>query len=278
MEDAPLVVRRRLSGTPLERRAELQVRRHARLDWAGFRRESFPQPALALAFDAEQKLAIGEYGAIVVFSHVSAALTRHGAPFDLISAATEVPSDEARHAELAVRVAAALAGRAPEEVALALDRGAVTAPELDDLESLDAFMVDVAAVHETLAAALLTACQRRATDPLLHGFFRTLVSDEIHHARLGWYYLAWRSPSWDRAARQRVADRAGAVVADIERRFWRGRDAPRGSRRAAQALGVLDSVAQREVIRQVMVDEIVPGLDALGLGATHAWRKRRRGR
>ena len=75
-----------------------------------------------------------------------------------------------------------------------------------------------------------------------------------------------------------VADRAGLVVMDVERRFWNGRDAPPKSKKAARALGVLESEGQRETVKQVMEKEIVPGLDALGLGASHAWRIRRRGR
>ena len=34
---------------------------------------------------------------------------------------------------------------------------------------------------------------------------------------------------------------------------------------------------RRRAVRAVMEDEIVPALDALGLGASHAWRARRRG-
>jgi hypothetical protein len=89
--------------------------------------------------------------------------------------------------------------------------------------------------------------------------------------------MAWRAPQWTVAERQHVADRAGILVMNTERQFWRGRDAPRGCEAAARALGVLDSEGQREAIGRVMEDEIVPALDALGLGASHAWRLRHRG-
>jgi hypothetical protein len=107
--------------------------------------------------------------------------------------------------------------------------------------------------------------------------YSSIVADEVHHARLGWYYLAWRAPAWTRAERQRVGDRAGAYVVEIEKQFWRGRDAPEGVRAAARALGVLESEGQRRAVRAIMDDEIVPALDALGLGASHAWRQRKRG-
>ncbi len=90
-------------------------------------------------------------------------------------------------------------------------------------------------------------------------------------------YLAWRAPQWTRAERQRVADQCGGTIAGIESQFWRGRDAPSKVSDAARALGVLDSEGQRAAVRQVMEDEIIPGLDAIGLGASHAWRARTRG-
>src|SRR5262249_38080091 len=105
----------------------------------------------------------------------------------------------------------------------------------------------------------------------------SLLGDEVVHARVGWYYLAWRAPRWTMRERQVVADHLGEFVASIERSLWFGRDAPKEARSAADALGVLDSESQREVVRQVMEEEIVPGLDALGLGASHAWRVRERG-
>ncbi len=98
----------------------------------------------------------------------------------------------------------------------------------------------------------------------------------MHHARFGWHYLAWRSAQWSRAERQRMADRMARNVVGIELRYWRGRDAPASATEAARALGVLESEGQRSVVREMMEEEIVPALDALGLGGSHAWRLRDR--
>jgi hypothetical protein len=142
---------------------------------------------------------------------------------------------------------------------------------------LDQLMASVPAISETLAAALIAACRDRATDPVARAMFSSILADEVHHARLGWYYLMWRAPQWSRAERQQVADHVGLRVADTERQFWRGRDAAPAWADAARALGVLDSLAQREAVRAAMERDIVPALDGLGLGASHAWRVRRRG-
>ncbi len=146
------------------------------------------------------------------------------------------------------------------------------------METLDRMMVEIPAIGEGLACALLAASRERASDVVARPLYDSILADEVHHTRLGWYYLAWRAPQWTTAERQRIADRAGEAVVDVEKRFWCGRDAPAGSRKAAAALGVLESEGQREVIRQIMEEEIVPALDQLGLGASHAWKVRKRGR
>jgi len=274
-------VRRVLTATPLARQHERTLdrgltRRRPTVDFAHFDRKRYPQPALALAHHAQTKLALGEYTAVDLFAHLASAMTLNGVPFDLVAAASSVPHDEIRHADLALRAAHALAGA---DATLEFDAGALRKrwEKPMGLQELDHSMMEVSAIGETLSCALLSACLERAKDPMMHALFAGIVSDEVHHARLGWYYFAWRAPQWTRAERQRVADRAGRVVLGIERRFWRGRDAPATARKAARDLGVLESEGQREVVRAVMEDEIVPALDALGLGASHAWRKRRRG-
>jgi hypothetical protein len=274
-------IRRTLTDGPLARQhehalAERATRRGHAIPWEKFDRAKYPAPALALAHHAQKMLATGEYGAIDVFARLASALSLNGAPFDLVASAARVPSDEIRHADYAIRLASLFAG-SDTELAVDRDNFEQRWQRPIEIDELDVLMCEVPAIGETLAGALLTACQRRASDPTVKAVFTSIVSDEVHHARLGWYYLAWRAPQWSRAQQQRVADRAGELVADTERRFWKGRDAPEGSKKAAKALGVLDSDSQRATVRAVMEDEIVPALDALGLGASHAWRVRRRG-
>jgi hypothetical protein len=279
---SPVVsIRRILSGTPLSRQHERLVggrltRRPVEIPWALFDRSKYPAPALAVAAEAQRALAFGEYTAVDLFARIASAMSLNGVPLDLVTAATRIPGDEARHTDYALRMASLCAGT---EVAFEIDRKAMSAhwSRPLEIEDVDTLMLEVAAMSETLAGALIGACQRRATDPVAHALFTAILGDEVHHARLGWYYFAWRSPQWSRAERQRLADRAAALIIEVEPQFWRGRDAPKGSRNAARALGVLDSATQRKVLRSVMEDEIVPALDGLGLGASHAWRARRLG-
>jgi hypothetical protein len=281
MSAARTTIRRRLTDTPLARlhdRAVLEhgSRRHKAIPFDQFERARYPRAALALAFDAQRALALGEYTAVDLFARIASGLALNGAPFDIVAAATRIPTDEIRHADITFRMARLISG---QDVEVKFDGAALakrwTRPVT--LEALDYDLVEISAIGETLSCALLSACHERASDPALRAIYASIVADEVHHARLGWYYLAWRAPQWTRAERQRVADRAGALVMNTETQFWKGRDAPKAARAAARALGVLESAGQRRAVRAVMEDEIVPALDALGLGASHAWRARKRG-
>ncbi|HSQ66759.1 MAG TPA: ferritin-like domain-containing protein [Polyangiaceae bacterium] len=273
-------IRRVLTNTPLARVHERTIlqrgpRKGVAVPWSSFRADRYPAAALALSYDAQRMLALGEYSAVSLFARFVEGLTRAGAPFDLVSAAARVPSDEIRHADLAFRFAALCAGR---EVSVEAGEQH-TSSRFDRpmaLDELDTFAIEVVAIGETLACALLSACLDGATDPVAHAVYSNIVADEVHHARLGWYYLLWRAAQWSLEQRQRVADHAGAMVVQVETRFGTGRDAPRGAQKAARALGVLNTTRQRRVVADVMKHEIVPGLDGLGLGASHAWRARKR--
>jgi hypothetical protein len=283
MGEAPekVQIRRVLTGSPLSRRHDHLLsgasRKIVTIPWSRFDRSSYPAPALALACKAQTMLATGEYEAVDLFARMTSCLAVNGAPIDLVAAAARAQSDEIRHADYAFRMAALLGGSDDVRIDVRSKRAEERWGKALDLATLDLMMVDIVAIGEALACALVDASRRRAADPVARALFASILGDEVHHTRLGWYYLAWRAPSWSSAERQAVADRAGEVVLQVERRFWWGRDAPAGSRKAARALSVLESEGQRRVIRSIMEDEIVPALDELGLGASHAWNARVRG-
>ncbi|MBK7582936.1 MAG: ferritin-like domain-containing protein [Myxococcales bacterium] len=281
MAATALTLNRTFTQTPLARQHERfmakgVVRRPRAIPWRRFQRSRYPEPALALAAHEMSALALGEYIAVDQFSRIASALALNGVPMDLVSTAAAIPADEIRHSDYTLRFASLLTGR---DVALPLHPPDYLARFRKDIDlpALDLIMVELPTIAETLAAALLKACTDHATDPVAKAVFASILSDEVHHLRLGWYYLTWRSAVWTRAERQRVADHAAGLIMGVERQFWQGRDAPPGSKQAARALGVLDTKSQRRVVKDVMQNEIVPGLDALGLGASHAWRARKRG-
>jgi len=273
-------VQRILSTTPLAAQHDAMLSRaparpRRAIPWSSFDRSAYPEEALALSADQARKLAEGEYGAVGLFGQVASGLALTCAPFDIISAAATVAGDEIRHADYCVKLAKLCAGR---DIELHVDRNAVldACRNLDRAEEVDFFLLKYSAIGETLAAALLTECRRGAKDPVARAVYTSLASDEVHHARLGWYYFSWRAPQWTVEERRRLTERIAEFVVTLEREFWIGRDAPRAAAKAARALGVLDSGRQRDAILDVMDTEIAPGMDAIGLGGTASWKARHR--
>lgn len=270
---------RAVTGTPLARQldGDLEGRvltRRVRIPWSGFDRAAYPAEALAIATDAMRWLATGEYTAVEGFARLTVAFSWHGVPYDLIAACARIPSDEIRHSEIAVRAAEKLSGRPGAEVPLPVEgrRPAKPGEVRCSLRELDVHVAMLPAFLETLAVGLLSEARRRASDPMMKAVYSAVLADEIHHARLGWYYLAWRAPRWSRADRQHLADALAPRIAGRASMISDGRPAPRGCAKALRALGVMEGATQEAVVRRIMETEVVPGLDALGLGASHAWR------
>jgi hypothetical protein len=243
------------------------ARRARAIPFSAFSPERYAEPALALASDQYGALARGERSAIGLFARLAAALDTFAAPREFVLAATAAAHDEARHAqyceEFAVRcgfdTGSAPAAPSPSE------------PEPESLIELDIAMLRSVALSETLAAELLMACRRLAREPVARALLTTLIADEVHHARLGWYYAASRAHCWSPEERQQVADALAEAVIRIESEFHWGRDAVEPFDRPTRALGVLSTPQQRSSIQDVVQNEILPGLDALGLNASKVW-------
>jgi hypothetical protein len=246
------------------------TRRARAIAFSDFVPGHYAQEALALASNQYGALARGERSAIGLFARLAAALDAFAAPREFVLAATAAAHDEARHAqyceEFAVRC-----GFDPSALPAA---AAPVEQEPRSLIELDVAMLRSVALSETLAAALLMACRRGAREPVARALLTTLIADEIHHARLGWYYATSRSPSWSTDERQQVADALAEAVICIESEFHQGRDAAPPFDRSTRALGVLRTDLQRSCIQDVVQNEILPGLDALGLNASKAWQNR----
>ena len=274
---------RHVTDTPLARLHTHQLigekpRTHKPIPWSSFRASDYTDNARACAFEAIRMLATGEYLAIEGFSRVLSAMAYHDVPIDILSMAASIPTDEIRHAEIALRCASLIAETTVDKVGLDVPRlRPKKAPDVrGSIADLDAIVAVVAAIGETLSCALLTGCRNSAKSPMIKGVFSHILTDEVHHGRFGWYYLMWRAPMWTKAEKQLLADRVGEEIAGLEVRFYKGRDLPKADQKSLAALGILDTPKQRAVVSAVIENEIIPGLDALGLGASHAWAARKR--
>ncbi|MGH7297832.1 MAG: ferritin-like domain-containing protein, partial [Polyangiaceae bacterium] len=212
--DERVRIRRVLTDTALARQHDRLIaggppRKRVEVPWKRFVRSRYPAPALALACKAQTMLAQGEYEAVDLFSRIAGALAVSGAPLDLVAAATRVATDEIRHADYAFRFAALLGGRDDVAIDVRSRRAEQRWGTKLDMETLDRMMIEIPAIGEGLACALLAASRERASDVVARPLYDSILADEVHHTRLGWYYLAWRAPQWSTAEKQRAADRAG---------------------------------------------------------------------
>jgi hypothetical protein len=246
------------------------TRRARAIPFSDFAPEHYAQEARALASDQYGALARGERSAVGLFARLAAALDSFAAPREFVLAATAAAHDEARHAQYCEEFAV----RCGFDASAPPTAPALVEPEPRSLIELDVAMLRSVALSETLAAALLMACRRVAREPVARALLTTLIADEIHHARLGWYYAASRSPSWSIDERQQVADALAEAVICIESEFHWGRDAAPPFDRPTRALGVLRTDLQRSCIQDVVQNELLPGLDALGLNASRVWQNR----
>jgi hypothetical protein len=246
------------------------ARRVRVIPFSQFLPERYAPAALALASDQYGALARGERSAVALFARLAAGLDAFDAPREFVLAASAAAHDEARHAQYCEEFAV----RCGFDTSSPLAAPSHIEPEPRSLIELDIAMLRSVALSETLAAALLMACRRLAREPVARALLTTLIADEIHHARLGWYFAASRAHHWSSEERQQVADALAEAVIRIEPEFHWGRDAAEPFDKPTRALGVLRTDIQRSCIRDVVEHEILPGLDALGLSASKVWQSR----
>src|SRR5258706_11573202 len=123
-----MMVPRILSTTPLARMHERRMAANAGarpIPWGRFDRTRYAEGALAVAAEATHTLATGEYGAVALFGSLASALALHGCPFDIVSAAAKIPSDEIRHAEYATRMTSLLSGTPHSSAMLDVDQNVI---------------------------------------------------------------------------------------------------------------------------------------------------------
>lgn len=146
-------LRRALTRTPLARQFERRNKRD--VPFKSFDRTKYPVSALRVAAMAQSSLAVGEWMAVDLFARLTAALSTVSAPIDLVAAAAKIPTDEIRHADLALRMAATLTDDDVPAPNVEPERHTMLAAPMS-LEALDVAMLELPAIGETLACALLS--------------------------------------------------------------------------------------------------------------------------
>ena len=203
-----------------------------------------------------------------LFEVVAEALRSVGASSELLALAEAAIDDEARHGALCNEVAHAydprlsdVAPEAPAKVPAYVGASAALKPHL--------VIVGMCAINETTASAFLEASLAAASGPLVRAALRALLSDEIHHARMGWIHLA--SPNVGDAERAAIGAWLPSLLA-AHVASWR-EIGPESKTGWIAAQGCLAVQAIEEVVWSSLRDLVLPGFDRVGVDtrAARAW-------
>ena len=231
------------------------------LPWHEARGDASPEAAEA-ARVVWTMSAFSELAAAASFAEIASALMAAGAPLDLSASAGDFVVDEAIHAELSARMAAALGGAVALEVDLQklVRPASATAPLLRAAE----LIMRSCCVGEALTIPVLKATRARARPGLVREVVGRIARDEGPHAELGWWFLDWAAPHLSDEDREHLGRAAGAAIAACAPVFA-------GSCAGGSDLGVMDcpsydatfaGALQRAVLRPLAARGIaVPAAD-----------------
>lgn len=153
------------------------------------------------------RLAHMEGASIAAFRTLRAELLAHGAPEELISAATQSAKDEVRHTRATARLARRFGGT--PELAV-VRRGPV--------RSLEQMAIENAAegcVRETFGALVAEWQAAHAEDRGVRSEMATIAADETRHAALAWAVARWAEAKLDPSGRARVAESRRRAVREL---------------------------------------------------------------
>ena len=148
-----------------------------------------------------------EAASVHAFRALGAELAHHGAPRELIDAASRSASDERRHARITAKLARRHGGRT---VRPRVRRSA-------EPRTLEAIAIENAVegcVRETYGALIASWQAAHARDAAIADAMTAIADDETRHAALAWSVAKWLDAHLDAPARARVdAARRDAIAA-----------------------------------------------------------------
>lgn len=227
--------------------------------------------------DEERAMAARTWRARMVNEHISAQvfaslvpqLMRAAVPPSVIARVPPMISDELRHAEQCASVVLAL-GHQPIAQLPSLE----PVPDHDDVEPLEGVLRNVLSVgclSETVAVSVIRAEHAELDGTALGRVLKSILADEIQHARFGWELLGAMLPRLSDTALERF-NAYLAVALEHQVAF----EVPKlpihmGLRPEVAMAGVCDGCEARAIFFATLEQVILPQLDSLGLDATLAW-------
>jgi hypothetical protein len=203
-----------------------------------------------------------ELGTSTTFAELYRGLVALQASSTLLSTAAQAVADELRHSEICHAVAERYAGRE-----LPRSAGSVTAaPRFAGCSEREARVLHVvlhSCLNEGVAAAYLGACLEEAESSSARSAVQSLLEDEIHHARLGWAFLA----SANAADRALVSAALSELMHEVAR-LWL--DIANYPEQLAHGHGCLSLSALQRVFADAVNDLLLPGFEHAGIPTASA--------
>jgi hypothetical protein len=225
----------------------------------------------------EQHLAIETWRGRMLNEHVSARVFQQllsqmdevGVPDTRRQSVTRMMEDELRHGRQCATIVEALGGRAIAQIGDLPD-----VPRHDDADAFEGLLrnvISVSCLSETVAVALITAERLHAQHPLLERTLRTILADEVQHARFGWTLLDELKDELNPALSARLGNYLAPAFAGLRSYELANLPSKPASSPQGEAVGLCDGPSAREIFLTTVQDVIIPGLEAHGLPAARAW-------
>ncbi len=222
-----------------------------------------------LAIDTWRGRMKNEYVSARVFEDLLRQMQTVGVSLRRQEMVARMRDDELRHGRQCAAVVLALGGEAVSHIG--------TLPEVpshgdaDPLEGLLRNVLSVSCLSETVAVALISAERLHTVHPVLEQTLRTILADEVQHARFGWTLLDEVSGGLTPGMRRRLGDYLAPAFASLRQYEFDNLPAHCAPSEAGEAVGLCDGPSARKIFIDTVESIIIPGLEAHGLPAQRAW-------
>jgi len=206
---------------------------------------------------------VNEHASARVFAGLLPQLMAAEVPASLQAEVAEMVQDELRHARQCAGALLSLGGDPVGELP-ALEPVPAHEDAETPLEVVLRNVLSICCMSETVAVALIDAERRALEDNPLSDVLRTILADEVKHARFGWRLL--EAVELDDGLKARLSFYAKQALAHLEAHELEHLS-PLPAPAGAQALGACDGALARDIFHCTVREVIVPGLERHGIHA-----------
>jgi hypothetical protein len=215
---------------------------------------------------------VNEFSSGRVFDQLADQLETRGVGERYVTQCRGFAGEERNHGALCGAVVEALGGQAVG--ALRVEGDLPEHPDAGALAGVARNVLSVSCLSETVAVSLIGAERLEMPEGPLRELLTRIWADEIGHARFGWKLVASLLGAMNAAERKQVGAYLPVALSHLE-----GHELahlPLGAQPPPEgaALGLCSGTDARRLFYATVLEVIVPGLDAMGLDATGAWRRR----